>query len=82
MHDPSYHDYRAEAQTHFELRAECIKKAALAYNKRQGELAKIYADQVRWLLSQYMGLAHYFSQLIESKSTIKIVDVLSISCEK
>ena len=49
LYDPSYQDYRAEAQTHFELRTECIKKAALAYNKRQGELAKIYADQVRKL---------------------------------
>ena len=50
MDDPSYQDYRAEAQMHFELRSECIKKAALAYNKRQGELAKIYADQVRCLV--------------------------------
>jgi hypothetical protein len=46
LHDPSYQDYRAEAQTHFELRTESIKKAAIAYSKRQGELAKIYADQV------------------------------------
>ena len=45
--DPSYQDYRAEAQTHFELRTAAIKKAALAYSKKQGELAKIYADQVR-----------------------------------
>ena len=47
LQDPSYQDYRAEAQTHFELRTESIKKAALAYSKKQGELAKIYADQVR-----------------------------------
>lgn len=46
FHDPSYQDYRAEAQTHYELRNECIKKAALAYSKKQGELAKVYADQV------------------------------------
>ncbi|XP_028401375.1 uncharacterized protein LOC114524483 isoform X2 [Dendronephthya gigantea] len=47
FHDPSYQDYRAEAQTHYELRNECIKKAALAYSKKQGELAKVYADQAR-----------------------------------
>ena len=48
FHDPTYKDFRAEATTHFKLRDECIKKAALAYSKKQGELSVIYAQQVRF----------------------------------
>ena len=45
--EPTYRDFRAEAMTHFKLRDDCIKKAALAYSKKQGELSRIYAEQVR-----------------------------------
>lgn len=46
LEDPSYLDYRAEAFQHYNLRDECFKKAALAFSKKQGQLAQFYAQQV------------------------------------
>ena len=43
---PSYRDYRAEAFQHYKQRDECFKKAALAFSKKQGQLAQFYAQQV------------------------------------
>ncbi|XP_058949997.2 uncharacterized protein [Pocillopora verrucosa] len=45
LEDPSYLDYRAEAFQHYNLRDECFKKAALAFSKKQGQLAQFYAQQ-------------------------------------
>jgi len=42
---PNYLDYRAEAFQHYKLRDECFKKAALAFSKKQGQLAQFYAQQ-------------------------------------
>lgn len=45
LEDPSYLDYRAEAFQHYKSRDECFKKAALAFSKKQGQLAQFYAQQ-------------------------------------
>lgn len=59
---PNYLDYRAEAFQHYKLRDECFKKAALAFSKKQGQLAHFYAQQVSeqvrrvvWTLSSGVG---------------------------
>ena len=46
LEEPSYLDYRAEAFQHCKQRDECFKKAALAFSKKQGQLAQFYAQQV------------------------------------
>lgn len=46
LDEPSYLDYRAEAFQHCKQRDECFKKAALAFSKKQGQLAQFYAQQV------------------------------------
>ncbi|XP_078369356.1 NEDD4-binding protein 2-like isoform X2 [Oculina patagonica] len=45
LDEPSYLDYRAEAFQHCKQRDECFKKAALAFSKKQGQLAQFYAQQ-------------------------------------
>ncbi|EDO49717.1 predicted protein, partial [Nematostella vectensis] len=45
--ESEYADFRAEAAIHYQLRDECFKKAALAFSKKQGQLAQFYASQGR-----------------------------------
>ena len=44
--NPSYEEIRAEAAVHARLRVESFQKAAEARNKKQGDLAVFYAQQV------------------------------------
>lgn len=44
--NPSYEEIRAEAAVHAKLRVESFQKAAEARNKKQGDLAVFYAQQV------------------------------------
>ena len=42
---PAYVDFRAEAQLHAKQREECLRKAAEAFAKKQGELSQYYLHQ-------------------------------------
>ena len=44
--NPSYHDYRAEAQLQAQLRHEAFQKAAAAWRANRRDLASFYAAQV------------------------------------
>lgn len=44
--NPTYHDYRAEAQIQARLRHEAFQKAAAAWRSNKKDLASYYAAQV------------------------------------
>ena len=44
--NPTYHDYRAEAQLQAQLRHEAFQKAAAAWRSNRKDLASYYAAQV------------------------------------
>lgn len=45
LEHPGYHDYRAEANLHYQQRQECFKKASEAFRKGQRELAAYYSEE-------------------------------------
>lgn len=75
---PKYLDFRAEALQHHKQRDELFKKAALAFSNKQGQLAKVYAEQVDMHARMDHGLscpkvrAEYYQSIKSTKSTANI----------
>mgnify|MGYP001799904953 FL=1 len=44
--NPSYQDYRAEANLHLQKRTECLQKAAVARRKGMGDVSTYYTRLV------------------------------------